>query len=144
MEQRSNVQYRAEKEYKSSREKFYLLLREIISNSIQAVLIRKDKEKKSNYTPELTLDISFDDKRCSIILRDNGEGFTEINSQCFDELDKKNAEKEKYHYHPLGQGRLAIVYFTDRANYETVYKDRNGKLKKKSFLVVSDKTFLIS
>ena len=133
MEQRSNVQYRAEKEYKNSREKFYFLLREIISNSIQAVLIRKDKEKSNNYTPELKLDISFDDKQCSIILRDNGEGFTEINSQCFDELDKKNTEKEKYHYHPLGQGRLAIVYFTDKANYETVYKNSHGKYKKKTF-----------
>lgn len=133
MEQRSNVQYRAEKEYKNSREKFYFLLREIISNSIQAVLIRKDKEKNNNYTPELKLDISFDDKQCSILLRDNGEGFTEINSQCFDELDKKNTEKEKYHYHPLGQGRLAIVYFTDKANYETVYKNLHGKYKKKSF-----------
>lgn len=133
MEQRSNVQYRAEKEYKNSREKFYFLLREIISNSIQAVLIRKDKEKSNNYTPELKLNISFDDKHCSIILRDNGEGFTEINSQCFDELDKKNTEKEKYHYHPLGQGRLAIVYFTDKANYETVYKNSHGKYKKKTF-----------
>jgi len=56
MEQRSNVQYRAEKEYKNSREKFYFLLREIISNSIQAVLIRKDKEN-NNYTPKLALDI---------------------------------------------------------------------------------------
>ena len=41
MEQKSNVQYRAEKEYKNSREKFFLLLREIISNAIHAVLIRK-------------------------------------------------------------------------------------------------------
>lgn len=43
MEQKSNVQYRAEKEYKNSREKFSLLLREIISNSIHAVLIRQSK-----------------------------------------------------------------------------------------------------
>ncbi len=133
MEQRSNVQNRAEKEYKNSKDKFYLLLREIISNSIQAVLIRKNKEKKNNYTPELTLDIIFDEKKCAIKLRDNGEGFTEINSQCFDELDKKNTEKEKYHYHPLGQGRLAIVFFSDSANYETVYKNSKGEYKKKVF-----------
>lgn len=94
MEQRSNVQNRAEKEYKNSKDKFYLLLREIISNSIQAVLIRKNKEKKNNYTPELTLDIIFDEKKCAIKLRDNGEGFTEINSQCFDELDKKTPKKK--------------------------------------------------
>ena len=29
MEQKSNVQYRAEKEYKNSREKFFLLLRKV-------------------------------------------------------------------------------------------------------------------
>lgn len=135
MEQRSNVQNRAEKEYKNSREKFYLLLREIMSNSIQAVLIRKEKEKNAivPYIPELTLCVSYSDKRTSIELRDNGEGFTEINTQCFDELDKKNKEKEKYHFHPLGQGRLAIVFFTDKANYETVYKDKKGVMKKKCF-----------
>lgn len=135
MEQRSNVQNRAEKEYKNSREKFHLLFREIISNSIQAVLIRKEKEKKAlgSYIPEITLNIDYSDKRCTIDLRDNGEGFTEINSQCFDELDKKNSEKERYHFHPLGQGRLAIVFFSDKANYETVYKDVNGVMRKKSF-----------
>lgn len=135
MEQRSNVQNRAEKEYKNSREKFYLLLREIISNSIQAVLIRKEKEKNASgsYIPEITLNVNYSDKRCTIDLRDNGEGFTEINSQCFDELDRKNSEKERYHFHPLGQGRLAIVYFSDKANYETVYKDVNGVMRKKSF-----------
>lgn len=135
MEQRSNVQNRAEKEYKNSREKFYLLLREIISNSIQAVLIRKEKEKNASgsYIPEITLNVNYSDKRCTIDLRDNGEGFTEINSQCFDELDRKNSEKERYHFHPLGQGRLAIVFFSDKANYETVYKDVNGVMRKKSF-----------
>lgn len=135
MEQRSNVQNRAEKEYKNSREKFYLLLREIMSNSIQAVLIRKEKEKKviAQYIPELTLCVSYSDKRTIIKLRDNGEGFTEINTQCFDELDKKNKEKEMYHFHPLGQGRLAIVFFTDKANYETVYKDVKGVMRKKCF-----------
>ena len=50
MEQKSNVQYRAEKEYKNSREKFFLLLREIISNSIHAVLIRQNKETLKSAT----------------------------------------------------------------------------------------------
>ena len=135
MEQKSNVQNRAEKEYKGSREKFYLLLREIISNSIQAVLIRKGKLKRTQipYTPEVTLDISYSDKQCTIFLRDNGEGFTKINSLYFDELDKKNIEKEKFNFHPLGQGRLAIVYFADNAIYETVYKDENDVMRKKCF-----------
>ena len=74
MEQKSNVQSRAEKEYKNRREKFSLLLREIISNSIHAVLIRKSKEQ--DYTPEVWLKILFYDDLCQIELKDNGEGFT--------------------------------------------------------------------
>lgn len=133
MEQKSNVYYRAEKEYKNHREKFYLLLREILSNSIQAVLIRKDKEKGNNYTPSVTFDISVEEKKCIIVLEDNGEGFTENNRNCFDELDKKNTEKERLHFHPLGQGRLAIVFFSDKAEYNTVFKNEQGVLKQKSF-----------
>lgn len=130
MEQKSNVEYRAEKEYKNSREKFFLLLREIISNAIHAVLIRNSKEEY--YLPELTLKITFDDSLCKIELTDNGEGFNEKNQKYFEELDKKNPEKEKLNFHPLGQGRLAIVYFTDSAKYETVYKGENNKYYKKT------------
>ena len=129
MEQRSNVQYRAEKEYKNSREKFSFLLREIISNSIHAVLIRKNKEQ--NYIPEVRLTILFNEDQCQIELRDNGEGFTEENIKYFDELDTKNREKERLNFHPLGQGRLAIVYFSDFAEYETVYKDKQNVYKKR-------------
>ena len=69
MEQKSNVQYRAEKEYKNSREKFFLLLREIISNSIHAVLIRQNKE--TNFIPQLDLNITFDENQFKILLMDN-------------------------------------------------------------------------
>lgn len=130
MEQKSNVEYRAEKEYKNSREKFFLLLREIISNAIHAVLIRNSKEEY--YLPELTLKITFDNSLCKIELTDNGEGFNEKNQKYFEELDKKNPEKEKLNFHPLGQGRLAIVYFADSAKYETVYKGENNKYYKKT------------
>lgn len=130
MEQKSNVQYRAEKEYKNSREKFFLLLREIISNAIHAVLIRQSKE--AGFMPELKLNITFDDNQCKIELIDNGEGFNEKNRLYFEELDKKNIEKEKHKFHPLGQGRLAIVYFADSAKYETVYKDENDKYCKRT------------
>lgn len=130
MEQKSNVQFRAEKEYKNSREKFFLLLREIISNSIHAVLIRQSKEK--NFTPSINLDISYDDNQCKIVLKDNGEGFNENNSLYFEELDKRNPEKERLKFHPLGQGRLAIVYFSDSAEYETVYRNEGGECIKKT------------
>jgi len=120
MEQKSNVQYRAEKEYKNSREKFFLLLREIISNAVHAVLIRQSKEV--DFIPKVDLDITFDDTLCKIELTDNGEGFNEKNRKYFEELDQKNPEKEKHNFHPLGQGRLAIIYFADSAVYETVNK----------------------
>ncbi|MBR3981226.1 MAG: ATP-binding protein [Bacteroidales bacterium] len=129
MEQKSNVQFRAEKEYKNSREKFFLLLREIISNSIHAVLIRQSKEK--DFIPDINLKICYDDTQCKIELTDNGEGFNENNSLYFEELDKVNPEKEQFKFHPLGQGRLAIVYFSDSAIYETVYKNA-GSYKKRT------------
>lgn len=124
MEQKSNVYNRAEKEYKNSREKFFLLLREVISNSIHAVVIREKKE--NTLIPKIDLGISLNDNECTITLRDNGEGFNQLNRECFEALDKVNEEKAKYKFHPLGQGRLAIVYFADSANYETVYKDDAG------------------
>lgn len=129
MEQKSNVQYRAEKEYKNSREKFFLLLREIISNSIHAVLIRQNKE--TNFIPQLDLNITFDENQCKIELRDNGEGFTEKIVSILKNLIK-NLEKEQFNFHPLGQGRLAIVYFTDSSEYETVYKDKDGTYQKRT------------
>lgn len=109
MKQESNVSFRAEKEYKNSREKFFLLLREIISNAIHAVLIKKSKEE--THIPKLSLNIVFDDAKCEIELTDNGEGFNAKNQMYFEELDKKNPEKEKLNFHPLGQGRLAIIFF---------------------------------
>lgn len=75
--------------------------------------------------------MTFTDKSCEIDLEDNGEGFTKVNSDCFDELDKKNEEKVRYNFHPLGQGRLAIVFFADSSLYETVFMNENGELKKK-------------
>lgn len=32
----------------------------------------------------------------------------------------------------MGQGRLAIVYFTDSSEYETVYKDKDGTYQKRT------------
>ena len=129
MEQKSNVHYRAEKEYKNSREKFFLLLREIISNAIHAVLIRQKKEKE--FVPIIEMSVNFNNSHCTIELTDNGEGFNKNNSEYFEELDKVNPEKEKLNFHPLGQGRLAIVFFSDSAIYETVYKNGDGNYKKK-------------
>ena len=67
------------------------------------------------------------------MIRDNGEGFTDLNSKYFTHLDTKNPQKEQLHLHPIGQGRLAIVYFSDQAFYQSVYKHKNGEYREKRF-----------
>lgn len=89
------------------------------------------KTQYKRFVDTLTTKV-FDEIQCKIELTDNGEGFNEKNRKYFEELDKKNSEKEKLNFHPLGQGRLAIVYFADSAEYETVYKDETGKYRKKT------------
>lgn len=133
MKQQSNIQYRAEKEYKNSKGGINLLLREIISNAIHALIIRKDKE--IDFQPCVSMDIIYDEEHsiCEIVLTDNGEGFTPMNSECFNELDKVNDEKVQHKFHPLGQGRLALVYFTDEARYDTVYRNADGRFEKREF-----------
>ena len=132
MKQNSDSISRAEKEYKNSREKFWLLLREIISNSLHALIIRKKKE--NNFTqPEITLDIVTNEEQCEIVLTDNGEGFTPFNAKYFNELDLRNPEKEQNKFHPLGQGRLALIYYADSALYESVYKKMPNQLVKITF-----------
>jgi hypothetical protein len=131
MDQTSNVQYRAEKIYKNFREKFCFLLREVISNSLHSIIIKQECDKI--FSPNLGVIIKLTDKECDIQIIDNGEGFTSINSEYFSKLDEKNPVKEQFKFHPLGQGRLAIVYFTDGARYDTIYCDENGKYWTKSF-----------
>lgn len=142
MEQKSSVQYRAEKEYKNSREKFFLLLREIISNAIHAVLIRKTKEE--DYIPKLNLNIAFDDSQCKIELSDNGEGFNEKNRKYFEELDRRNPEKEKLNFHPLGQGRLAIIFLLILLNTKLCIKMKMVNLTRELYRTqVHQKAFLV-
>lgn len=133
MEQRSDVEYRAEKIYKNSRERFGYLLREIVSNSIHTTIIRKNKERKGDYKPNVNISIDANETNVTITLIDNGDGFNELNSRFFTHLDLKNPEKEKLNLHPKGQGRLAIIFFTDRATYSSVYVDAEKQYKIKTF-----------
>ncbi|MBN2395181.1 MAG: ATP-binding protein [Candidatus Atribacteria bacterium] len=117
MEQLSNVENRAKKEY--SRKSFELLLREIISNALHSVLLSKEaKEPKIDIIIKIENDIK-------ISITDNGEGFTEKNFSYFKELDSINIEKENAHYNPRGQGRLALIYFSNRASYKSIYEQGN-------------------
>jgi hypothetical protein len=133
MEQKSNVEYRAEKLYKNSREKFGFLLREVVSNSIHATFILDKKENQASYTPKVDVDIKVDDKIVEIKVYDNGEGFTELNRRYFTHLDSRNVEKVKYNFHPQGQGRLSIIYFSDLAEFTSVYLDSNDIFRTKTF-----------
>jgi hypothetical protein len=131
MEQKSDVRYRAEKLYKSGREKFGFLLRETVSNAIHASLIKKSIDEKLK--PCVRVEIVIDENQCIILVNDNGEGFNELNSSHFTHLDRRNPEKEKLRLHPMGQGRLAIVFFADSAMFSSTYRDSKGDYKFKQF-----------
>ncbi len=133
MEQKSDVEYRAEKLYKNSREKFGYLLREIVSNSIHATIIRKSKEQQGNYTPKVIISFDVNDISVDITLEDNGDGFNDFNRRYFTHLDMKNPEKERLNLHPKGQGRLSIIYFSDSATYTSVYFNKDDGYRMKSF-----------
>jgi len=133
MEQASNVRYRAEKVYKNSREKFGYLIREVVSNAIHAVIIRKRIRQHEGYTPKVSFSVDHSETSIVLTITDNGDGFTELNRHNFSHLDFKNIEKDKLHFHPQGQGRLAIVYFSDRATYSSIYIDKSGNKQKREF-----------
>ncbi len=132
MDQKSDAVFRAEKEYKNSREKFYYLLREVVSNAIHAVIIRKSKDAEE-YSPFVRLEIDLQEDSASISVFDNGEGFNEANRKYFTNLDSQNPDKAKLHLHPKGQGRLAILYFSNSSTFTSVYKANNGELLKSIF-----------
>ena len=133
MDQKSDAEYRAEKLYKHSKEKFGYLIRETVSNAIHSTLIRAQKDKKSNYKPKVLAEFQIAEKVISITITDNGEGFTELNRKYFTCLDSRNRDKENLNLHPQGQGRLAILFFSDQARFESVFQDSSGDYKKEVF-----------
>lgn len=133
MEQQSDVEYRAEKQYKNSREKFGYLLREVVSNSIHAVIIKSQSDTATDYLPFVKIRISSKENHYEITVIDNGDGFNKQNRKYFTHLDTKNIQKERLNFHPMGQGRLAIVFFSDRANYSSIYIDEDNNYKQRSF-----------
>lgn len=133
MEQRSVVEFRAEKLYKGSREKFGYLIREVVSNSIQAVIIKKKLRTPRGYIPRVEFTVRYKDTSVEIVLKDNGEGFNELNRRYFTHLDSRNTEKDQLHFHPKGQGRLAVVFFSDRASYSSIHLDESGNFQRGSF-----------
>jgi hypothetical protein len=133
VEQKSDVEFRAEKLYKNSREKFGYLIREVVSNAIHATIIRDMNNDSPQFRPEVEVVITQGENQTEIVVKDNGEGFTDLNRKYFTHLDTRNPQKEKLCFHPMGQGRLAIVYFTDKASYESVYRQENGEYWEKHF-----------
>ncbi|MBS7808387.1 ATP-binding protein [Variovorax sp. PCZ-1] len=133
MEQRSDVEFRAEKLYKNSREKFGYLFREVVSNSIHAALIKTSLQTSKDFKPLVRFTVKRQHGALEICIEDNGEGFHDRNRAYFTSLDSKNTEKEKLNFHPKGQGRLAIVYFSDMAKYSSVYANSSGELNRIEF-----------
>jgi hypothetical protein len=133
MEQRSDVEFRAEKLYKNAREKFGYLIREVVSNSIHAVLIKKSLRASNDFNPLVEFKVKRSESRIDIYASDNGDGFNDLNRTCFTSLDSRNTEKEKLRFHPKGQGRLAIVYFSDFATYSSNHISSSGELNHLNF-----------
>jgi hypothetical protein len=133
MEQKSDVEFRAEKLYKNSREKFGYVLREVIANAIHSTIILLEKKKEPNYKPSVNISFEINEKNVEIEIEDNGEGFTEFNRKYFTHLDSKNSEKMKLNLYPQGQGRLSILYFSDSASYSSVFRDTNGIIRETIF-----------
>lgn len=133
MEQKSDVEYRAEKLYKNSREKFGYLIREVVSNAIHATMIQDKLQGDPQYQPRVDLIIDYEESRVEIVVKDNGEGFTDLNRKYFTHLDTRNPQKENLNFHPMGQGRLAIIYFSDNASYCSVYRKENGEYRQTQF-----------
>ncbi|WP_321311649.1 hypothetical protein [Halarcobacter sp.] len=131
MEQKSNITYRAEKLYKHSREKFSYLIREVVSNAIHSTIIRTNAE--TDVIPRVEFSIELNDNEIIIIIKDNGDGFTEHNSIYFTHLDEPNPQKKDLMFNPMGQGRLAIVFYSDDAEYKSVFKEKDGTYKEKIF-----------
>jgi hypothetical protein len=133
MEQRSDVEFRAEKLYKNTREKFRYLIREVVSNSIHAVLIKKSLLGHNDFKPCVEFKVKIGESRITLEVSDNGDGFNDLNRIYFTSLDSRNVEKEKLHFHPKGQGRLAVVYFSDSATYSSTHFNALGELNSLSF-----------
>ncbi|MGP1474158.1 MAG: ATP-binding protein [Treponema sp.] len=133
MEQVSDVTFRAEKMYKNTRGKFGYVLREIIANAIHSTIIRQNTEENNEYQPFVDIFIDRTKDNIKIIVKDNGIGFTEENRKYFSQLDYQNQDKIQYNFFPQGQGRLAIIYFTDGADYKSVCKEKNGDVKEINF-----------
>jgi nitrogen fixation/metabolism regulation signal transduction histidine kinase len=87
MEQRSDVEFRAEKLYKNTREKFGYLIREVVSNSIHAVLIRKSLHGQSDFNPCVEFKVKRSESHIALEVGDNGEGFNDLNRTYFTSLD---------------------------------------------------------
>lgn len=133
MEQVSDVSFRAEKMYKNTRGKFGYVLREVIANAIHSTIIRQNTEENNEYQPFVDIFIDRTKDNIKIIVKDNGIGFTEENRKYFSQLDYQNQDKIQYNFFPQGQGRLAIIYFTDGADYKSVCKEKNGDVKEINF-----------
>ena len=146
MHQRSDPRFRAEKLYKHSKGKFGFLLRETVSNAIHAALIRADSENAETFKPTVHIRINHDpeSKNAVIEVIDNGEGFNEHNRTFFDALDKPNNQKMRKNFHPQGQGRLAIVFFADTAEFRSTFKDSNGSRKFIAFPYPTDNDDMFS
>ena len=128
----TDIKNRADKYYK--KKTFDFLFRETISNAIHACIMT-NKEDATVYI-DVKIDIhtnSNDDLSYTIIIKDEGVGFNDEAYDSFLTLDKVNIEKISKNLPSLGQGRLALVYFADTSNYQSIFEDKDNKFYERIF-----------
>lgn len=109
-------------------------LREIIQNSIDACLVRKEIENSLTYIPTITIEI--DTENNNFIIKDNGIGMSEeIIKNYFLNIGKSYYKSDifkinDYKYNPIGSfgiGFLSCFMLSDEVEIETRYYKNNEK-----------------
>lgn len=115
-------------------------LRELLQNSIDSIMVKKDKLEinnhplKNNYEP--TIDIDIDEKNNKITIKDNGMGMNEhIITNYFLNIGKSYYKSKDFinythNYNPIGNfgiGFLSCFMLSNNVNVETKYFNSNKK-----------------
>ncbi|RDU58359.1 ATP-binding protein [Helicobacter sp. MIT 99-5507] len=113
----------AERTYKNKKNGVSLILREAISNAIHACIIEKTRRKNIQYIPKI--EIKIDSKNNTIIIKDNGIGFSLEDKQIFFNIAKQNKLKTENNLPSKGLGRLVYLYFSEKAFFDTINDNKN-------------------
>jgi hypothetical protein len=100
----------------------FLLIKELLSNALEAVWLRCDAKKDDDKKIEIDISVDFtEDKKyvSQIQISDNGVGFTQKNWNSFCSLGRGFVDKP--HFKCKGQGRLLFWHHFDTVSIDSVF-----------------------